>query len=280
MFKDIIFITLDNLKKYSPPTPYIPLTYNKGKHIKIFIRDTPKKIINLTLKNKKTIQGPFKVQRVFSGHETSDTQDTQDTQYLYIIDNSTRTFTIKGKIEHDDVPHRLHHWHPPETTPGPKLLSKIKPRIFPLTDSTSSHQEYRKSSTSISDDITKETNENINDLKNKCKKYDSNIINIINESGNTNYTKLLKTLVKNEITCCDNVDMEEFVLKSSIVPCSNLIPNKYKDYGKQYDPIDGNVDEEDYGDYDTYPAQIKDKFSIIFISFIIFVTIIIMMNIL
>ena len=85
---------------------------------------------------------------------------------------------------------------------------------------------------------------------------------------------IVNKLVKSDpkFTCCDNIDMEELVLKSSIVPCSNLIPDKYKKYGESYN---SNIRQEDdnnennENNRELHPHRINDKFSIIFITFII-----------
>ena len=104
------------------------------------------------------------------------------------------------------------------------------------------------------------------DYKNKC---NNNNLGFLDDE-NAGIYKILSELIKKQknINCCDNVDLSKFVLKSSIPPCSNAIPDKYKDYAQQYKQ-DGREDEDEY-----HPLRINDKFSIIFICIIVFTIIV------
>ena len=122
-------------------------------------------------------------------------------------------------------------------------------------------------------EISTELKKNMADYKKKCNKIINNNnlgLTEVLADENAGIYKILSELIKKQknINCCDNVDLSKFVLKSSIPPCSNAIPDKYKDYAQQYKQ-DGREDEDEY-----HPLRINDKFSIIFICIIVFTIIV------
>jgi len=139
--------------------------------------------------------------------------------------------------------------------------------------------DYNRMQTLLINDVNNEIINGLDNIKKKCGRLkDFKLPKNINTDDNM--IKIIKKLVKNEpdFTCCDNVDMEEFVLKSSIVPCSNLIPDKYKEYGNNYNPRDPSVGEEQHHDKEVYSSQIPDKFSVSVIVLICFMVFIILLN--
>jgi len=107
---------------------------------------------------------------------------------------------------------------------------------------------------------------------------DSGLISALNDE-NAGIQDILINLIKKQkkINCCDNIDLSKYVLKTSIPPCSNVMPDKYKKYGEKYNPnTDSNIPE----DPELHPVRIQDKFSIGYISLISLISVIILLNIL
>ena len=126
-------------------------------------------------------------------------------------------------------------------------------------------------------DISDKLKDIINDYKKKCKdinqKEHLELMELLND-GEAGMYSILSNLIKKQknINCCDNVDLSNFVLKSSIPPCSNVIPDKFKTLALDYNP--NSIEEvEKY-----HPLRINDKFSIIYICIIILITMIIVLN--
>ena len=120
----------------------------------------------------------------------------------------------------------------------------------------------------------------LTDYKDKCgADGDSELISALNNENAGIQDILIKLIRKqNNISCCDNVDLSNHVLKTSIVPCSNVIPDKYKKYGEKYNPNVQAEDTERPEDQDLHPSRIHDKFSIGYISLISLIGIIIKYN--
>ena len=92
------------------------------------------------------------------------------------------------------------------------------------------------------------------------------------------YESILKGIIKKQKgICCDDIDLSKHVLKSSIVPCANLIPDKYKKYAEKYKPGEDGPEEEQI---DIHKENVEDKFSISFIASMIFIIVIILMKLL
>ena len=97
-------------------------------------------------------------------------------------------------------------------------------------------------------------------------------------SSNTNIDILMNILKKQKPDiCCDDIDLSKHVLKTSIVPCSNLIPEKYKKYAKKYKAGEESGDVEQV---DIHKANVEDIFSISFIASIILLVVTILMKLL
>ena len=136
--------------------------------------------------------------------------------------------------------------------------------------------------------ISKGIKDLLGQYKNQCKKIDNKddleLPKLLEQDDGVQ--QVLTALIKkqNNISCCDNVDLSNHVLKTSIVPCSNVIPDKYKKYGENYDPNKTGKGKGDEGDGDgdgdnLHPSRIHDKFSIGYISLISLIGVIIIMNI-
>jgi len=92
------------------------------------------------------------------------------------------------------------------------------------------------------------------------------------------YESILKGIIKKQKgICCDDIDLSKHVLKSSIVPCANLIPDKYKKYAEKYKPGEDGPEEVPV---DIHKENVEDKFSISFIASMIFIIVIILMKLL
>jgi hypothetical protein len=103
------------------------------------------------------------------------------------------------------------------------------------------------------------------------------------KDDNVGIQELLLGIIKShhDIKCCDDVDLKKFVLKTSIPPCSNAIPDKYKEYAKKYNPSSSKSDPpKDDNFKDIHPSNIKDKFSIAYLALISLMIVIIVMKIL
>ena len=95
---------------------------------------------------------------------------------------------------------------------------------------------------------------------------------------NNDYESILKGIIKKQKgICCDDIDLSKHVLKSSIVPCANLIPDKYKKYAEKYKPGEDGPEEEQI---DIHKENVEDKFSISFIASMILIIVIILMKLL
>ena len=135
--------------------------------------------------------------------------------------------------------------------------------------------------TLIKTDSAIKMKDTLNDLK-KCGKLKDFQLSdaLTNESS---MQEVIKNLIKGEkdFTCCDKVDLSKFVLKTSVPPCSNVIPDKYKKYGENYNP-NSTTDKDDKDDQisdDIHSTKITDKFSISYIALSILILIIILLNI-
>jgi len=91
-----------------------------------------------------------------------------------------------------------------------------------------------------------------------------------------NIQHVLIELIKKQhkINCCDNVDLNKYVLKTSIPPCSKAIPDKYSKYSKPYKGADDTVIAPEL-----HPQRLSDKFSIGYLALTIFIVLIIIMNV-
>ena len=96
-----------------------------------------------------------------------------------------------------------------------------------------------------------------------------------------NIQQVLIELIKkqNKINCCDNIDLSKYVLKTSIAPCSETIPEKYKKYGRNYNLSDNKEKKEESNAHKVHPQRISDKFSLGFISLTTLIVLIIIMNV-
>ena len=77
--------------------------------------------------------------------------------------------------------------------------------------------------------------------------------------------------------------MSKFALKTSVPPCSNVIPKEYLEQAKDYNPWISHDDDDDDGDNDDddnelHETNIMDKFSIIFILILALLTMIIIIK--
>jgi hypothetical protein len=147
---------------------------------------------------------------------------------------------------------------------------------------TSEMGDYHKHVKLIKTDSAIKMKDTLNDLK-KCGKLKDFQLSdaLTNESS---MQEVIKNLIKGEkdFTCCDKVDLSKFVLKTSVPPCSNVIPDKYKKYGENYNP-NSTTDKDDKDDQissdDIHSTKITDKFSISYIALSILILIIILLNI-
>ena len=185
----------------------------------------------------------------------------------------------------------------PVPTSAPSMLSKYNTpsKTFKKTPSYNPDlvDEYTNA---IDGDIILDTDHKlksvITDYKTKCEKQsqhdyilpdniknDDKMSDVINKLL-TSKPDIINNLIKTDpdFTCCDNVDMGELVLKTSIVPCSNLIPDKYKKFGEKYDP---NVDKKSHEikPPELHKHRVHDKFSILIIVLICLLIFIIILNI-
>ena len=264
---------ITNENTYNPPNSQIVLHVN---HSQLCIKNKklPLQPITSFVFDGSKLNGPFTVKNTFN----IKTGGAEDNVMLEVgMDAINKTFTIQ-------VSHGVNSGEEPglSSIPLPGLLSKytisssIKLREAPI-----SHGDYTPHHVKIVPDEAANMHSALDKLKNKCKNYDSNLINLINKSGD-NYIGILKNMIKKDINCCDDVDLSKFVLKTSVPPCSNVIPDKYKKYGEKYNP---NSTKDNDGDKDgdepsLYESRINDKFSIGYISLASLIVIIIMMKLL
>lgn len=130
--------------------------------------------------------------------------------------------------------------------------------------------------------IPKNIKSDLNDLK----AFDCINDELMNELQQNNIIKNLESIIDNSINdntmgeqmCCNDIDMSRFVLKTSIPPCSNVIPKQYLEAAKDYNPWISHDDKEKDDDDDEdelYKQKITDKFSIVFIIILVLIVFII-----
>ena len=184
----------------------------------------------------------------------------------------------------------------PAPSPIPKILSKYntKSKTFKKTNSYDPNLVGEYTNT-IYGDIILDTDHKlksvITEYQTKCEKQpqhdyilpdniknDDKMSDVINKL--TSKPDIINNLIKTDptFTCCDNVDMGELVLKTSIVPCSNLIPDKYKKFGEKYDPNEDKKSHE-IKPPELHKHRVHDKFSILIIVLICLLIFIIILNI-
>ena len=185
----------------------------------------------------------------------------------------------------------------PVPTPTPTIMSNYKNFDSNTLKKTNSYNpvlvgEYTNA---IDADLILDTHDKLQSVitayKTKCEKQsqhdyilpktirtDDKMSDVINKL--TSNPDIINNLIKTDstFTCCDPVDMEELVLKTSIVPCSNLIPDKYKKFGEKYDP---NVDKKyhEIKPPELHKHRVHDKFSILIIVLLFLLIFIIILNI-
>ena len=137
--------------------------------------------------------------------------------------------------------------------------------------------DYSNNKVPAHSDFDTDVSKDLDAFDSQCKSEDFKLPKSI--TSDSDMTEVIKKLLKHKKgICCDDIDLSKHVLKSSIVPCSNLIPEKYKKYAEKYRAGD-NIVEEDDEPVDIHTANVMDKFSIIYIVLIIFIIFIILLNI-
>ena len=137
--------------------------------------------------------------------------------------------------------------------------------------------DYSNNKVPAHSDFDTDVSKDLAALNSQCKSEDFKLPKSI--TGDSDMLEVIKKLLKHKKgICCDDIDLSKHVLKSSIVPCSNLIPEKYKKYAEKYQAGD-NIVEEDDEPVDIHTANVMDKFSIVYIVLIIFIIFIILLNI-
>ena len=294
---DIDYIVIDN-NKYSKA--YI--TFNREtNHLKGPDNNQIRKL-NIYYTNNRLHSGHFQPKHLLRDDNKSIVLYAEDhlgfRLILERVDSST-----PGKIANVKRNHNMTYTPPttppptPAPSPIPKILSKYntKSKTFKKTNSYDPNLVGEYTNT-IYGDIILDTDHKlksvITDYKTKCEKQsqhdyilpdniknDDKMSDVINKLL-TSKPDIINNLIKTDpdFTCCDNVDMGELVLKTSIVPCSNLIPDKYKKYGEKYDP---NVDKKSHEikPPELHKHRVHDKFSILIIVLICLLIFIIILNI-
>ena len=220
--------------------PVTPLHINKNDPLK---QDIASDNTDLLLVDYDTITKVFDYTKVLILTQNEPITSMKNTSYNLIpyIDKPLKVTFIKSFVQHDD-------------TMG----------------------DYSQNRVSIINSKRKSINDIMEKYhSNSCKnlKLSKSVINDNNMKG------IIKKILKNQDgICCDDIDLSKHVLKTSIVPCSNLIPEKYKKYAEKYKAGD-NIDDDESEAVDIHVANVIDKFSIIYIVLIIFIVFIILLNI-